>query len=327
MTAPGDNSTPDDADFKEIVTDAVWGLGPEDTEFAQLQTFQAGASSAGVLLSIAPTEQPDAPHRVAPAGAWRIHVRNAGDLPFDLSMMVQSEQSLLDRTTTSRRAYFEADGYRRIDDVHGGAVDSFSIDRRSGAVMANDYRENYGTSPGTDTKLRRHGTVISTAATSKLTTCIAGYRVSDGAPAPYSSTGVGRKVKFGRGAPTAALPSDDGAAHSGVLTAGASDGSAATAQGTSFASALATRHIIEQRFIRDATRRDLNDLDDLDDGVNRKNLSASEKIAFDAIHFEGRLPFQIRHTDIGKEGEANTVAKLGRGRIEPSRTRPVKRLG
>lgn len=322
VTPPGDDRRPIDIDFMKIATGTVWALGPTDTEFAQLQTIHASDSSAGALLSIAPTEQPEAPDRVAPAGAWRIHVRNAGGQAFDLNMMVQSEQSLLDRTTTSRRAYFEENGYQRFDKVHGGAVDSFSIDRKTGAVTANDFCENYGAPPGTDTKLRRHGTVISTA--SDKTACIAGYRLSDGAPAPYSSTGIGRSVKDGRGAPTAALPSDDGAAHPGVLTAGASDGSVAIAQGTSFASALATRHITEQRLIRDGTRRDLNNLDDADTG---DNLTASEKLGFDAGALEGLRPFQIKHKGLGGGNRPNTVAKFGKGRISPSRTRPVTRLG
>ena len=70
------------------------------------------------------------------------------------------------------------------------------------------------------------------------------YRNSDGKPASYSATGIGKKTGEGNSAaPTAAFPTDDGAAHFGILSAGAANGSVVAMQGTSFASAQATRFI------------------------------------------------------------------------------------
>lgn len=319
VTQPGDDAEVGDDDFIRVTEGMVWAFGPKNAEIAQLRSIQIADRSAGVLLCIAPTQHPDAPHRVAPAGKWRIHVRNANDShQISVNLMVQSEQSLLDRTTTSRRAYFEEAGYQRFNKTTGGAIDSFSIDRINGEITVNDHLSNYDNTAPEGTMLRRHGTLIATAINENA--CIAGYRVSDGAPAPYSSTGLGRKAVAGRGAPTAALPSDDGAAHPGILTAGASDGSTAIAQGTSFASALATRHIVEQRFIGDGTKRSAG-------GSVGKNLTCREKLNWDAEAEEAEPNGLLNHvgTISVTEKKPNTVAKLGGGRIKTSKNRRIER--
>lgn len=190
---------------------------------------------AGFLICIAPTDSPEGRTDLAPAGPWRIVVQNNSQADFEVMAMVQTEQSTLVASEINRRAYFDDPDYVRYDETTGTIADNFRIVKALKGLARID--AGFG--------VIRRGSMNSTAANT-VCACIAGFRLSDGVPAPYSSSGIGRKVKHGRGAPSISLPTDYGTAHPGVMTSGAADGSVAFVQGTSFASALAARLIAEK---------------------------------------------------------------------------------
>lgn len=171
----------------------------------------------------------------AAAGLWKIRFRNCGDTAHTLRATVQTDQATLPGQRSARRSYFEAPDYRLFEQS-GRPADTFAYDE--GAASAPDLDRS--------TTLKRRGTLNSYAANRYVVT-IAGHRETDGRPAPYSASGIGHPVRAGgRGTPTVSFPSDDGAAHFGLLSDGAGDGSVAAMQGTSFSCACATRWLIEQ---------------------------------------------------------------------------------
>ena len=192
------------------------------------------------LLCTAATLRHSKPMVMAPAGRWKIRVRNRESWRMGIYLGVQTDQSTLPYASTGLRAVFERQEYERYDESSGRVLDTYDypVDHEAGS------RDN---SP----VLRRHGSINATAA-SKETVAVAGYRVSDGRPADYSATGLGRPIAdpgrsvgdmFDRATPSVALPSDDGPAHIGTLAAGAANGSVVPMSGTSFAAAAATRQV------------------------------------------------------------------------------------
>lgn len=211
------------------------------------------------IVCVAPTLRPSGEEAVAPAGEWKIVLRNDGDKPVRLFLAVQTDQSVLPGTATGLRSFFDEANYEEFDSDTGEVIDSYSYPAK-GELQNLDIRR--------PCKVRRHGTMNASAAHSAVAR-IGGYRLSDGKPAPYSSTGRGRSNgrdagafdfrnecldrkreeesdrmvvgNLNKKAPTASFPTDDGASHFGVLAAGASNGSVVAMRGTSFASAQATR--------------------------------------------------------------------------------------
>ena len=192
------------------------------------------------LLCTAATLRHSDPMVMAPAGRWKIQVRNRETWRMGIYLGVQTDQSTLPYASTGLRAIFERPEYRRHDESSGRVLDSYDypVDHEAGS------RDN---SP----VLRRHGSINATAA-SVETVAVAGYRVLDGRPADYSATGLGRSIAepgrsvgemFDRATPSVALPSDDGPAHIGTLAAGAANGSVVPMRGTSFAAGAATRQV------------------------------------------------------------------------------------
>ncbi len=154
---------------------------------------------------------------IAPAGRWTILLRGPQGLEVDA--FVQSDQSFVLKSPIGRRSYFDDPGYQTHWE-NGRSADSFCY---------RDGQPALGGGP-----VSRHGThnaLGSAAAT------IAGYRMTDGKPAIYSSTG------WSAAEITASYPSEDGAAHPGLRASGSRNGSAMRFVGTSMATALATRDI------------------------------------------------------------------------------------
>lgn len=179
----------------------------------------------------------------AMAGLWRVGLtssfRNIG-----MDVNVQSDQSRLLQSRTGLRSYLDHPRYQLFDD-QGRLKDSFDYDPISGRT---GYLEA-GEGP-----VRRVGTTNAMASTPYATT-IGGYRGVDGKPADYGGTGylVADTERELRRADVA-FPTDDGVAHPGLLAAGASDGSVVPFRGTSMASALATRFLVDA-LIADRRRR------------------------------------------------------------------------
>lgn len=176
----------------------------------------------------------DAPCRGAPAGRYRLHLRNTSHRKtIEVRARVQTDEATLPSARNARRAYFEDPDYARFE-PDGRLADSYPY---PGGLRPETF--------DTDSPVRRHGT-MNAYATSAGVVAVAGFRQTDGRPAVYSATGLGvGDGRWGRAAPTAAFPSDDGAAHFGLLSDGARDGSVMALQGTSFACASATRFVTE----------------------------------------------------------------------------------
>jgi hypothetical protein len=182
----------------------------------------------------------------APSGAWTIRLRNDKRKRIQCRLSVQTDQQVSAGRPSSLRSYFDDPDYRRFDEA-GRLVESEGYPRDAGSVNS----DLIGGSP-----VRRHGTMNSSAS-NRAVARVGGYRLTDGRPAFYSATGRGRRngqddgtllghsfVNGASGAPTAALPTDDGPAHFGILAAGSANGSTVAMRGTSFASAQAVRCVV-----------------------------------------------------------------------------------
>lgn len=158
----------------------------------------------------------------APAGIWKIKVQAAQDCVLEAH--VQSDQSAMPDSRAGLQSRLEDPDYIRHT-PGGRQKDSFA----------------YPPGPSSEpcfARVTRVGT-HNALATGKVVSSIAGYRSSDGRPAPYSATGRNGGPK--PQALQAAYPTDDAPGHYGILAAGARDGSTVAFRGTSQASAQATR--------------------------------------------------------------------------------------
>ncbi len=213
----------------------------EDPSVADFKKFR-------YVVCIAPTVQSESDNALARAGVWKIVVRNRLRSQVQCVVSVQTDQKILPGGGINLRSYFDDEGYRKYTD-EGRLVESYSYPDSRATNM--DVQAN--------TPVRRHGTMNSSAA-HEYVARVGGYRASDGKPASYSSTGrgpvredrrddgtnLGSSKAGGRAlAPTASLPTDDGPAHFGILSAGAANGSVIAMQGTSFASSQATRLVVK----------------------------------------------------------------------------------
>lgn len=192
------------------------------------------------LICLAPNAITIPGTRPPRAGRYRIKLISRVDQALQVVAKVQTDEATVQTFRNAKRSYFEDANYRMFE-WEGRMADTYLY------TPGPDNKVNLDRDEST---IKRHGTMNSYASVKSIT-AIAGYRASDGRPAPYSGSGIG--VRSGpvaldedrRGAPTVALPSDDGYAHFGVLSDGAQDGSVVAMQGTSFACATATRFAVE----------------------------------------------------------------------------------
>ena len=198
---------------------------------------QRAAYRLRYLVCLAPdglTVPGDPAARGAPAGRYRLHLKNCScHSRLEVRARIQTDEATLPSARNARRAYFEDPDYAMFE-PSGRRADTYPypLDPRVGSF-------------DTDSPIRRHGTMNAYAAHEQVV-AIAGFRLTDGRPAPYSASGLGLgDARWGRAGPTAAFPSDDGAAHFGLRSDGARDGSTVALQGTSFACAAATRFVTE----------------------------------------------------------------------------------
>lgn len=174
-------------------------------------------------ICVAPSWQPAGV--TAPPGPWTITL-GAG-APMKAYLHVQSDEAPVVGQSFGPLSYFDHPDYRPFD-ADGRVMDTYRYAKPP--VVLDD-----GTGP-----VSRQSTLNAIAGTGFIST-IAGYQVSDGRPSDYSSTGRAPGVAR----PTAAFAADDGPAHPGRLAAGSRSGSAVVLQGTSFATAEATRWAVE----------------------------------------------------------------------------------
>ena len=260
------------------------------------------------VCCVAPTFRTDGQPSVASSGLWQIIMENTlAELKL-VNLSVQTDQSLSPNRSINRRSYFDDSGYE-THGPDGRVLESYSYPKNKDGLFINLDKL-------ADTPVRRHGTINASAA-HKAVARVGGYRSSDGRPAFYSSTGRGRRDGSDSGypatidgkntsrAPTAALPTDDGPAHGGILSAGSADGSRVLMRGTSFAASQASRLMISELL------------------QGRGGTSVRKTLSGVAILAEQR---------VAKSGPEELTANdeiaevIGRGRISAQRQRKLRRV-
>lgn len=208
---------------------------------------------AHFVICVAPTICFDADMPEAPAGLWEIALEyprtddaRSASIVQEVTFTVQSDQSGLLHAVIGRQSYFDHSNYETHSE-DGRTLDSFGPgDNRfdSGPNLEPWNRNGPVQRKGTQNALATWDKVI----------VVGGYRITDGTPAPYSSTFDGNsRREQGREVPSVLYPSDDGPGHFGMRAAGSRDGSVVALRGTSMASAIAARDIVaELRRLADA---------------------------------------------------------------------------
>ena len=212
-------------------------------------------------LAMPPTLRLTGDQAAGIAGRWQIAVTNNASRQVQAALSIQTDQQTQPTRPINQRSYFDDPGYSLHDEA-GRLTESYTYP--PDAIENRDRQA--------DTPVRRHGTMNASAAHMAVAT-VGGYRVSDGRPAIYSATGRGhgptkageigddgttlvrKEVQGQRLSPTAALPTEDGPAHFGILAAGANNGSVVAMRGTSFASSQAAR-VVAQSLIDDDKAED-----------------------------------------------------------------------
>jgi subtilisin family serine protease len=179
-------------------------------------------------LSIAPTGDPDGLAALAPAGLWRIDLKNTGRKAVkDVHAWIQRDDGAPGYPRRGRQSHFDDLRYLRYD------VGGRPIEQEPAAV------ESY---------VRRR-TTLNAIATGSKTLVIAGCRRSDGAMSRDSGSGPaippGRANGYSKG-PDATLLGDVSPSHRGVLGAGTRSGSCVTMFGTSVAAPAAAALIADR---------------------------------------------------------------------------------
>lgn len=191
-----------------------------------------------VVIAIAPTlvffpminERLQSKVKLAPAGRWNFTFKGLKNaLRFDA--YIQADLFGGPVPQNARRAYFDHPLYR--DYLETGRVrDSFSCDQPDKPLDS-----------GPISRVGTHNAL----ATTPYVSMIGGYRDSDGCPATYSATGYrGPPAYNSQSDVDVAFPCDDSAAGGGILGAGPRDGTAVAMNGTSVATALSARIMVDQ---------------------------------------------------------------------------------
>lgn len=237
--APQELPVPVDGKFSELK-----GIARVYARFVEyLDEWDVSRCSVQFVICTCPTLVETDTIAPAPAGAWSIKIATATGV--GLSAYIQSDQSSHRGRKTGLQSYFNDPAYRPWrDDIpaglnptrYGHARDSFSYPYYEDAASDLEVRQG---------PVLRRGTA-NALSSSLYINSIAGYRLSDGAPALYSATPRPRidQPEYCIVMPIQmAYPTDDGPAHPGVLAAGARDGSSVSFRGTSMACAMATRQV------------------------------------------------------------------------------------
>ncbi len=193
------------------------------------------------VVCAAPTLTQNPDFKSAPSGLWRIELTYDARIQQDKDayVRIQSDQTVGAGGAVGKLSYFDHPKYQRYDE-NGRIQDTDAFPFINLGVSHQDQNNLYG-------PVQRKGT-LNAVATFEEAIVLTGHRGTDGRPAPYASTGRGKRNIGGKEFPTASFPTDDGYAHFGILAAGNNSASTAAMQGTSFANAQATR-IISQALL------------------------------------------------------------------------------
>ena len=197
------------------------------------------------VLCIAPTVSVDGLGPTAPAGIWTIKFEYTGTQVQEVTFGVQTDLSGIRSSKTGLRSYFDHPDYETH--LETGRVRDSYVDRTFVPVKYVGGHTDSWSKYGPVQRKGSHNALASWPSKENdegFFTVVGGYRISDGAPAIYSSTFDGdSRRELGRETPTALYPSDDTPSHFGLLAAGSKEGSVVALQGTSMATGLATRDI------------------------------------------------------------------------------------
>ncbi|WP_436644279.1 hypothetical protein [Microbaculum sp. FT89] len=189
--------------------------------------FQPHPTRRGlVTISALPTYSHDDPATVAPAGVWKIEIKNRSLTETEpVRVWIRRDETLPGFPHFGRQSYFDNDCYVRFDAI--------------GAPLPTD-------PPGSDCVVRRSGT-LSGFACGERPSVLAGFVEATGELADYSAAGpitaAFNEVNPNRTGPDAAAVSDDTPVLRGVLSAGSRSGSLVALNGTSVAAPQAARWI------------------------------------------------------------------------------------
>lgn len=203
---------------------------PSDPSLVRLQ----------ITVFLLPTLDNTSPDKITPPGLWEVSLGPFSEHALDVTLAVQTDQSTGPDGGTGLRSRLVHPGYDRHL-PNGRRRDSYAypfatppVDQDNGGVVL------------------RHGSMNASSSMEEIV-AISAHRKMDGRPADYAATGFRNRSDVRR--PAASLPSETGAAHYGVIAAGAAGGSAIPISGTSFACAMASRRIIVH--MADLLKRDM----------------------------------------------------------------------
>lgn len=215
---------------------AVWSAGvSEQATVVFLSSPSRGENAAMCLVALAPTRIDQGEREQAPHGDWRIVVHSPHALTGVHAYIARNDREL--GTARRGRQSFFVDEHdepsrhlRRCHDDPGmqpGDLDS--ADERTGSVV---YRRGS----------------LSGIATAPRLNVAAGYRLSDGRHARYSSAGKRGDCRGRR--PTVSLPTDETAVLRGIRAAGSRNGITARLVGTSSAAPQQARRLVNGENLR-----------------------------------------------------------------------------
>lgn len=188
-------------------------------------TFVPAPTARGrITICVVPTASLKAVTGLAPAGVWKISIRNMSLEPHEhIHAWIQRDETLPGFPDLGRQSYFDDPDYQRFD--------------RYGAPMPTDPPEN-------ESNVLRAGT-LSGFACGALPLVIAGLDVASGRLADYSAAGPitppRNLTAATRAGPDASARSDDSPVLQGVLSAGSRSGSIVAMNGTSVAAPQVAR--------------------------------------------------------------------------------------
>ena len=198
--------------------------GPSGYIYGAFYVASNGATRPYISITVEPTAPAlplDANEPTAPAGLWKVRVKNTSATQLEINAYIQRDDTIYGRKSMGRQSYFDDPGYARHD-TQGEPLE-FDPDANSSYVL-------------------RRGT-LNALATGKHTYVIGGYRRTDRMPARYSSMGPAHPGARTTNAPNWLAPSDDSPVCHGILAAGTCSGSRVMMNGTSVAAPQAARFL------------------------------------------------------------------------------------
>jgi hypothetical protein len=286
LTPPGSETS--DA-IKWVEAGQAREIADGDSVIATVIHLATGGRRRMILVTVAPTTTLHPSRRTAPAGAWRVDIRNDSGRKLDVDAWIQRDDNVRGFRRRGRQSHFEDPEYERLDG--------------NGRPVEEDQPKS---------RVQRAGT-LNSIGTGARTILVGGYRGSDGAPAPYSARGPAAARGGLRPNPDAMAVSERSITRHGVLAAGSRTGSLVAMNGTSVAAPQLTRWIAEQMVAgapagAEAVRaRAMRDDPDAPEGVRPTP--------------DGSLP-DVKPKPVRARGGAGRIRSTQRGEDGPDTFRP-----